>query len=213
MKLAFTAEENAFREEVRAFFATALTPELAHAGRHMTSVYSSKEHALAWQRILTTSWLVPSWPEEYGGCNWTSPSAISFPASGLRSPRLSPPWASPCWARPSWAAARRCKSSTICRVSSGEKTTGARATRTPGRLRLATLQCSAVRDGDHYILNGSKIWTTHAQYAAHMFCLVRTGTFDRPQKGITFALPMDAEGIPSPPFASSRRRHPGPGVL
>ena len=63
MKLAFTPEENAFREEVRAFFATALTPELAHAGRHMTSVYSSKEHALAWQKILyDQGWLVPSWP-------------------------------------------------------------------------------------------------------------------------------------------------------
>ncbi|MED5443977.1 MAG: acyl-CoA dehydrogenase family protein, partial [Pseudomonadota bacterium] len=93
MKLAFTAEENAFREEVRAFFATALTPELAHAGRHMTSVYSSKEHALAWQKILyDQGWLVPSWPEEYGGCTWPLTPRYIWACARARAtpPALSP---------------------------------------------------------------------------------------------------------------------------
>jgi len=51
---------------------------------------------------------------------------------------------------------------------------------------LASLQCKAVRDGDHYVINGTKIWTTHAQYADKMFCLVRTASGGKPQQGISF---------------------------
>jgi len=61
---------------------------------------------------------------------------------------------------------------------------------------LASLQMSAVRDGDEYVLNGSKIWTTHAQWADWMFCLVRTSKEGKPQEGISFIVfPMDLPGI------------------
>ena len=61
---------------------------------------------------------------------------------------------------------------------------------------LASLQMSAVRDGDEYVLNGSKIWTTHAQWADWIFCLVRTSKEGKPQEGSSFLVfPMDLPGI------------------
>lgn len=204
MKLAFTPEENAFREEVRSFFATALTPELAHAGRHMTSVYSSKEHALAWQKILyDQGWLVPSWPEEYGGCNWSLTQRYIFACERARAkpPALSPMGLSMLGPALLGCGTQAQKQHYLPRILRGEDYWCQGYSEPQAGSDLATLQCSAVRDGDHYLLNGTKIWTTHAQYATHMFCLVRTGTFDRPQKGITFLLlPMDAEGITITPI-------------
>jgi acyl-CoA dehydrogenase len=67
---------------------------------------------------------------------------------------------------------------------------------------------SAVADGDDYVLNGSKIWTTHAQWASHMFCLVRTSTEGKPQAGITFLLiEMDRPGIKVDPIITLAGEH------
>ena len=93
MHLAFSKTEEAFRDEVRAFFDTALTDELRRAGRLMTSVYSDKETALAWQKILfDQGWLVPSWPEAYGGTGWTLTQRYIFACERARArpPALSP---------------------------------------------------------------------------------------------------------------------------
>jgi acyl-CoA dehydrogenase len=73
---------------------------------------------------------------------------------------------------------------------------------------LASLQTRAVRDGDHYVVSGSKIWTTHAQYANWMFLLVRTATEAKPQAGITFLLtPMDVKGLSVRPIISISGEH------
>ncbi|MEQ9316632.1 MAG: acyl-CoA dehydrogenase family protein, partial [Henriciella sp.] len=72
MNLTFSREEEAFREEIRAFLADKLTPELRRYASRMTSVYSDRETALAWQAILVQQgWAAPSWPVEYGGCDWS----------------------------------------------------------------------------------------------------------------------------------------------
>ena len=73
---------------------------------------------------------------------------------------------------------------------------------------LASLQCKAVREGDHYVVNGTKIWTTHAQYANRIFCLVRTDNTGKPQQGITFLLiDMDTPGIEIKPIITMAGDH------
>jgi acyl-CoA dehydrogenase len=73
---------------------------------------------------------------------------------------------------------------------------------------LASLKLSARRDGEDYVLNGTKIWTTHAHWANRMFCLVRTETSDKPQHGITFLLlDMDTPGITVDPIVFASGTH------
>ena len=73
---------------------------------------------------------------------------------------------------------------------------------------LASLQCKAVKNGDHYIVNGTKIWTTHAQHANRIFCLVRTDNSGKPQQGITFLLiDMDTPGIEIKPIITMAGDH------
>ena len=73
---------------------------------------------------------------------------------------------------------------------------------------LASLQCKAVRDGDHYVINGTKIWTTHAHHANWIFALVRTDSSARKQDGISFLLiPMDQPGITVSPIVSIANDH------
>jgi alkylation response protein AidB-like acyl-CoA dehydrogenase len=73
---------------------------------------------------------------------------------------------------------------------------------------LASLQCKAVRDGDHYVINGTKIWTTHAQYANRMFCLVRTTSGGKPQQGISFlCFDIPTPGITIRPIISISGDH------
>jgi acyl-CoA dehydrogenase len=204
MDLSFTREEEAFREEVRAFFASALTDELREAGRLMTSVYSSREVALAWQKILyDKGWLVPSWPEAYGGTGWSLTQRYIFACERARArpPALSPMGLSMLGPALLGCGTQAQKDHYLPRILRGEDYWCQGYSEPQSGSDLASLQCSAVRDGDDYVLNGTKIWTTHAQYATHMFCLVRTARMDRPQKGITFLLlDMRTPGITVDPI-------------
>ena len=204
MDLSFDPAEEAFRAEVRAFFERELTEELREAGRLMTSVYSSKEHALAWQRILfDRGWLVPSWPEEYGGCGWSLTQRYIFACERARArpPALSPMGLSMLGPALLGCGTKAQKDHYLPRILSGEDYWCQGYSEPGSGSDLASLQCRAERDGDDYVLNGTKIWTTHAQYATHMFCLVRTAQMDRPQRGITFLLlDMRSPGITVDPI-------------
>ena len=101
------------------------------------------------------------------------------------------------WGRASWATARRQKAHYLPRILSGEDYWCQGYSEPGSGSDLASLQTArATRDGDDYVLNGIKIWTTHAQFANRMFCLVRTSTEGKPQQGITFLLlDMETPGI------------------
>ena len=72
MDLMWSAQDLAFRDEVRAFLDEKLTPDLRSAGRLMTSVYADHEASMAWQAILhERGWAAPAWPVDHGGCDWT----------------------------------------------------------------------------------------------------------------------------------------------
>ena len=79
MNLELSAEDRAFRDEVRAFLKQSLPEYLREAGRNPTSVFADKEHSLAWQRILhARGWVAPAWPKDYGGPGWN----VMQPAPG-----------------------------------------------------------------------------------------------------------------------------------
>jgi alkylation response protein AidB-like acyl-CoA dehydrogenase len=93
MNLSFTADEEAFRGEVRAFLDKNLTADLRAYASRMTSVYSTKPVALEWQRILVKQgWACPSWPVEYGGTGWSVAQRYIFDVEMARAgaPPLSP---------------------------------------------------------------------------------------------------------------------------
>ena len=201
----------AFRDEVRQFLATALTPELRLAGRRTAGIFTDAPAGRPWFRALAErGWSVPHWPVEWGGTGWTARqhdifasecAAAHAPALAPQGVRMVAPvvlaYGTP-EQKQRWLPAIRNGDDYWCQGYS-EPGSGS---------DLASLQCRAVRDGDHYVVNGTKIWTTHAQWANRIFCLVRTSTTGKPQQGISFLLfDMDLPGITVRPIISISGDH------
>jgi len=211
MDLDLTAEDLAFRDEVRAFLDAALTPELREAGRRMTSVFCDKKYSLPWQRILhAKGWVAPSWPREYGGTGWNETQRAIFSAECVRA---GAPGLAPMGLRMVGPVIMRYgtpeqKAHYLPRILSGEDYWCQGYSEPGSGSDLASLQLRATSDGDHYVLNGSKIWTTHAHWANRMFCLVRTSTEGKPQAGITFLLlDMQSPGVRVDPIITLAGEH------
>jgi alkylation response protein AidB-like acyl-CoA dehydrogenase len=202
----WSQQERAFRDEVRQFFTMNLTDELRAAGRLMTSVYSDHEASLEWQRILAArGWAAPAWPVEYGGCDWSVAQHYIFASEYARSgaPLLSPMGIKMCAPALIGFGTPRQKSHYLPRMLSGEHFWCQGYSEPASGSDLASLQMSAVDDGDSFVCNGTKIWTTHAQVANWIFCLVRTSRDQRPQQGITFLLiELTSPGIAIQPIVS-----------
>jgi alkylation response protein AidB-like acyl-CoA dehydrogenase len=205
---ALTPDQERFRGEVREFFATRLTGELRAARRFMTSVYCDYESGMAWQRILLEQgWLVPSWPPEYGGTGWSLTERFIF---DCESARAGPPPVSPMGLGMLGPAllghgTTAQKDDYLPRMQRGDDFWCQGYSEPQAGSDLAALDCRAERSTDQredcYVVNGTKIWTTHAHYANRMFCLVRTGRFERPQQGVTFLLiDLDSPGVSRHPI-------------
>jgi acyl-CoA dehydrogenase len=211
MDLSLTSDERAFQDEVRAFLDEALTPELRAAGRLATSVFAEPEFSLPWQRKLyEKGWVAPSWPKEYGGAGWGEMKRAIFAAECARAgaPSLSPMglrMVGPCLMGHGSPAQ---KAFFLPRILAGEDYWCQGYSEPGAGSDLASLQLRADSDGDDYVLNGSKIWTTHAHYANRMFCLVRTRFEGKPQQGITFLLlEMTTPGITVQPIITLAGDH------
>jgi len=206
MNIQWSAQERAFRDEVRQFFAANLTDKLRAAGRLMTSVYSDHEASLEWQRILVRQgWAAPAWPVEYGGCDWTVAQHYLFACEYARSgaPLLSPMGLKMCAPALIAFGTAEQKSYYLPRMLSGEHFWCQGYSEPGSGSDLASLQMTAVEDGDSLVCNGTKIWTTHAQQANWIFCLVRTAKQTRPQQGITFLLiDLTSPGVAIRPIVS-----------
>ena len=199
MDLAFSPEELAFRDEVRAWIEQAYDADLRRQMSQSKNGYLDKAGQVKWQKKLAErGWAAPGWPAQYGGPTWTpsqhyifnmemslagvpasspmglkmvAPVIMAFGTDAQKQQHLPPILSSDIW----WCQG-------YSEPGSGSD--------------LASLQMKAERDGDHYVLNGSKIWTTHAQWADWMFCLVRTSQEAKPQSGISFLLlEMNTPGI------------------
>jgi alkylation response protein AidB-like acyl-CoA dehydrogenase len=189
----------AFRQEVRDFLATAPTPEILEAGRKTTSVFAPFKQAMAWQKILfDKGWVAPSWPEEYGGTGWSIHQRYIFAEECNRRgvPPLLPQNLQMVGPAVLGFGTDEQKAKYLPGMLSGEDFWCQGYSEPGAGSDLASLKCRADSDGDDYVLNGSKTWTTYGHHANKMFALVRTSSEGKPQQGITFLLlDMDLPGI------------------
>ncbi len=211
MELAFTEEELTFRAEIRSLLAAELTPEIVAGNRNSTTSLGDNEAAMAWQAILhARGWAGVAWPKEFGGPGWTSNQRYIFNSECEKAgaPKLIP-------------LGLRMLAPVIFRYGTKEQQDHylpkmlsaehywCQGYSEPGSgSDLASLKTRAIKDGDEYVVNGTKIWTTHAQYADHIFCLVRTNPDVKPQAGISFLLiKMDSPGIAVKPIITLAGDH------
>ncbi len=204
MDLHVPAEELAFRDEVRDFLATHLTDDLRAAGRLATSVFADPGRAMAWQKILhARGWAAPHWPQAYGGTGWSVSQRAIFAEELVRAeaPPLIPMSLLMCGPMLIGCGNEEQKAYYLPRILSGEDFWCQGYSEPGAGSDLASLQTFAESDGDDYVINGTKIWTTYAMHANRMFALVRTRRDGKPQAGITFLLiDMDSPGIKVDPI-------------
>ena len=175
MRLEFTDEEQSFREEVRSFLREQLTPDIS--GKVLNGYELGREEHLLWQRRLhERGWGGMSWPVEFGGPGWNSVQQYIFEEESAQAggPRLIPfgtkMVAPVIMAFGTPEQQRRF----LPKISAGEEWWCQGYSEPGAGSDLASLKTRAVRDADHYIVNGQKTWNTLGQYADWIFCLVRT---------------------------------------
>jgi len=206
-----TNADDKFRQDVRTFLESALTDELREAGRKKTSIWQEPVSAAGWQKVLhDKGWLVPDWPEEYGGTNWTLTQRYIFAqeCANFDVPGISPMGLRMCGPMLIGYGTEEQKSHYLPRIRSGEDIWCQGYSEPGAGSDLASLKTAAVADGDDYIVNGTKIWTSFAQHANMMFALVRTSTDGRVQQGISFLLiDMASPGITVEPIINLEGSH------
>ena len=177
MDLQVPEQEKAFRDEVRTFLEESLTPEIREAGKMVTSVFAPVKEALAWQRILNDKgWAAPHWPKEFGGTGWSVTQRAIFAEELVRAetPPLIPMGLHMCGPCLIGCGTEEQQKEYLPKILSGEHFWCQGYSEPGAGSDLASLKTFAEKDGDDYILNGTKIWTTYAHYANKMFALVRT---------------------------------------
>ena len=201
----------AFRDEVRVFLADALPDDLRRAASRATSVFPDPAVSLPWQRILhARGWAAPDWPAEFGGPGWSEIERYIFAAECARAgtPSLSPMGLKMVAPVIMHYGSAEQRAHYLPRILSGEDYWCQGFSEPGAGSDLAALQLRATADGEDYVLNGSKIWTTHAHFANRMFALVRTSSEGKPQAGISFLLlDMATPGIKVEPIRTLAGDH------
>ena len=210
MDMRFSPEELAFRDEVREFIASNYPQELKGGARRSRGEMS-KEDILRWHRILyKKGWVVPHWPVEYGGTGWSITQRYIWNEENARaetSPLL-PFGLSMVGPVIYTFGNEEQKKRFLPGILSGDDWWCQGYSEPGSGSDLASLRTKAVRDGDHYIVNGGKTWTTLAQFADWMFCLVRTDPNAKAQEGISFLLiDMKTPGIAVRPIITMDGSH------
>lgn len=210
MDLRFTPEEVAFREEVRAFIAENLPREIKE--RMRLGYPPRKQDTIAWQRILNAKgWAAFSWPEEWGGPGWSAIQRMIFLEENLAAPApellsFNITMLGPVLVQFGTQAQ---KERFLPRAANLDDWWCQGFSEPGAGSDLASLRTSAKKDGDHYIVNGQKIWTSTAHNADWCFCLVRTDPqAAKRQEGISFLLiDMKTPGIEVRPIISIDGSH------
>lgn len=206
-----TADDATFLADVRAFLDAALTPELRAAGRRTLGVHADMAACRIWHsRLHARGWIAPAWPVEWGGTGWSARRRFLFDrecalndapllfATGLRSLG---PLLIECG-----TPAQRARY--LPAMLSGEDMWCQGFSEPGAGSDLANIVTRARRDGDDYIIDGTKIWTTGAHLANRMFAIVRTANGARPQHGLTFLLiDLDTPGITIAPIIDLAGEH------
>jgi alkylation response protein AidB-like acyl-CoA dehydrogenase len=201
MDVTFSPDEEAFRSEVREFIRDNLPADVKGKTRRD---YTTREEFLAWHKVLhKKGWVAPMWPKEYGGTGWTVTQRYIFneECAKAETPMVLPFGIAMVGPVIYTYASEEQKKKYLPRILSGEDWWCQGYSEPGAGSDLAGLKTRAVREGDHYIVNGQKTWTTLAQYADWIFCLVRTDTSVKSQEGITFLLiDMKTPGITVKPI-------------
>jgi acyl-CoA dehydrogenase len=179
MDLSFNAEERAFEQEVRDFIAANLPAEMKHAQSLTPSVFSDPDIGIAWQKSLhKKGWGAPGWPVDHGGPDWTSAQRWIFEAECARAgvPNVNVMGVKMVGPVIIGFGSPEQKNFYLPRILSGDDYWCQGYSEPGSGSDLASLKTRAVRDGDDYIINGTKIWTTHAHHANRMFALVALTT-------------------------------------
>jgi pimeloyl-CoA dehydrogenase large subunit len=209
MDLRFTPEELAFRDEVRAFIRDNLPDDIRRKmvdGRDL-----SKDDTVRWQRILNAKgWAVPHWPVEWGGTDWTPVQQYIFQEEVQAAPAPAPLAFGVSMVGPVIATfgSEEQKKRFLPRIANIDDWWCQGFSEPGAGSDLASLKTTARRDGDHYVVNGQKTWTTLAQHADWIFCLVRTDPAAKKQEGISFLLiDMKTPGITVRPIITIEGGH------
>ena len=204
MDLAFSPEEIRFRETVRRGLRDSLPDDIRAkvvGGRAL-----GKDDYVRWQRILhEKNWVAPHWPVEWGGTGWSATERYLFEeeCSLAGCPPLSPFGLKMVAPVIYSFGTEEQKRRFLPRIHASEDWWCQGYSEPGAGSDLASLQCRAVRDGDAYVVNGTKTWTSYAHWADWMFCLVRTKTDGKPQEGISFLLiDMTSPGIEVQPIVT-----------
>jgi acyl-CoA dehydrogenase len=200
-----------FRREVRRFLDHSLSPDMRAASARQIGLYSEPSISRRWHRILyEKGWITPSWPAEHGGIGWSALQKYIFDQECAYAEAPILPAAGLLMCGPVLIAfgSPEQQARFLPRLRSGEDYWCQGYSEPGAGSDLAALACRATRDGDEYVVNGTKIWTTHAQHANWIFLLVRTSTRDRPQHGITFLLmDLSSPGVTIKPIISMSGEH------
>ncbi|WP_242128955.1 acyl-CoA dehydrogenase family protein [Sphingobium sp. Sx8-8] len=199
MDLHFTPEDEDFRQSVRAFLDTHLPGHLREGMAATPGVFVEPDIGREWQRILhEKGWLAYNWPVTSGGTGWTPVQRYIFEkecalADAPSLPVLSLKLLGPVICR--FGTAEQ-KARLLPRILDGSDYWCQGFSEPGSGSDLASLRTRAERRGDHYVINGRKLWTTHAHHANKIFCLVRTDAEAKAQRGISFLLvDMNQPGV------------------
>lgn len=197
MDLNYSDEELAFRDEIRSWLAENLPQDL----REKVETYAdlTRDDLMRWHRMLAQKgWVAPSWQKEWGGNDWTPVQRNIFDEEcGYASaPPLMLFGLHMCGPVLQKFGNEEQKKRFLPRIYNGDDFWCQGYSEPGSGSDLASLKTRAERQGDHYVVNGQKIWTTLAHYADWIFCLVRTDSSGKKQEGISFLLiDMKTPGI------------------
>ena len=197
MDLAFTPEEQAFREEIRAWVRANLPADISHKVHNALEL--SRDDMQRWAKILgKKGWLGFGWPKQFGGPGWNAVQKHLFEeeCALAGAPRIIP--FGPVMVAPVIMAFGNAEQQQrfLPGIASGEVWWSQGYSEPGSGSDLASVKTKAERQGNQYIVNGQKTWTTLGQYGDWIFCLVRTSTEGKPQTGISFLLiDMKSPGV------------------
>ena len=202
MDLNFSDQERAFQSEVQTFLADNLPDDIAAKVRLGDGL--TKDMMDLWHSILNAKgWLATTWPKDFGGPGWTPVQKHIFEEECCRAyaPRIVPFGLNMLGPVLQKFGTAEQQESILPRILSGEDWWCQGYSEPGAGSDLASLKTRAIRDGDEYVINGQKTWTTLGQHANKIFCLVRTSSEGKPQEGISFVLvDIDTPGIDMRPI-------------
>ncbi|MBN8489681.1 MAG: acyl-CoA dehydrogenase family protein [Burkholderiales bacterium] len=209
MDLNFTPEELGFRQMVRDWVASHLPDDIRH--KVLNALRLSKDDLQRWARILgAQGWLGYGWPRQFGGPGWNAVQKHLFEeeCALAGAPRIVP--FGPVMVAPVIMAfgTPEQQQRFLPGIASGDVWWSQGYSEPGSGSDLASVKTRAERQGDHYLVNGQKTWTTLGQHGDWIFCLVRTSTEGKPQTGISFLLvDMKSPGVSVRPIITLDGEH------